>query len=187
MKSTSILCSLLNGRIELYSAEKHIGLAWGFHVSPNSCGNHSHYEQYIQLCAASDHSMGLGTTHVFISELDGKECLAGFITLRASALVENINGSIQGKPALEIAELAVDERFAGQHIGSLLVSFALTKADSLNVSTLGVRYVVVCSDPQSSGFYEKCKFQMLNNIGDIPRESWNNSCVPMYMQLPSLL
>lgn len=177
----------MSERIELFSAEKHIGLAWGFHVSPNSCGNHFHYEQYIQLCAATDHSLGLGTTHVFISELDGKEYLAGFITLRASALIESNNGSVQGKPALEIAELAVDERFAGRHIGSLLVSFAIANADSLNNSMLGIRYVVVCSDPQSSGFYEKCKFQMLNNIGDIPRESWNDSCVPMYMQLPSLL
>lgn len=130
--------------------------------------------------------MGLGTTHVFISELDGKEYLAGFITLRASALVENNNGSIQGKPALEIAELAVDERFTGQNIGSLLVSFALTNADNLNNSLLRLKYVVVCSDPQSSGFYEKCKFQMLNNIGDIPREGWNDSCIPMYIQLPSL-
>ena len=131
--------------------------------------------------------MGLGTTHVFIKEVDGKEYMAGFVTLRASALVENVDGNIQGKPALEIAELAVDERFAGQHIGSVLVNFAIATADSLNSSTLGVRYVLVCSDPQSCGFYEKCKFQMLNSFGDIPRENWNNSCVPMFMQLPTAL
>lgn len=177
----------MSERIELFSAEKHIGLAWGFHVSPNSCGNSAHYERYIQLCASSDQAMGLGTTHVFISELDGKEYLAGFITLRASALVENNNGSVQGKPALEIAELAVDERFAGQRIGSLLVSFAVSKADSLNTSVLGIRCVVVCSDPQSAGFYEKCKFQMLAKVGDIPREGWNDSCIPMYIQLPTLM
>ena len=179
------MCRPLRERIELFSAEKHMGLAWNFRVSPNSCGNHEHYENYIRLCAASDKAIGLGTTHVFIKEADGVEYLAGFITLRASSLVTDNDGVLQGRPALEIAELAVDERFAGQHIGRVLVEFAVSMADSLNAASIGVRYVVVCSDPQSCGFYERCHFSALDALSAVPRENWNNTCIPMYAQLPS--
>ena len=162
-----------------------MGLAWDFHVSPDSCGNHTHYEDYIRLCAATDKASGLGTTHVFIKEADGKEYLTGFITLRASSLIVECDGTLQGRPALEISELAVDERFAGQRIGRLLVELAIAMADGNNEATAGVRYIVVCSDPQSCGFYEHCRFSSLGALGTIPRENWNSSCVPMYMQLPA--
>ena len=179
------MCRPLKERIELFSAEKHFGLAWDFHVSPISCGHHEHYEEYIKLCAATDKASGLGTTHVFITEKDSREYLAGFITLRASSLIMECDGILQGRPALEISELAVDERFAGQSIGRVLVEFTISMADSMNATSVGVRYVVVCSDPQSCGFYKQCHFSELGTLGAVPRENWNNSCVPMYIQLPS--
>jgi len=35
-----------------YSKE-HAGLALGFKVNPDSCGRHSHYEEYLRYCALS--------------------------------------------------------------------------------------------------------------------------------------
>lgn len=171
----------------MFSAEKHMGLALNFRVSPASCGNHMHYENYIRFCAVTDKVCGHGTTHVFIKEIDGTEYLTGFITLRASSLVEDCEGMLQGHPALEISELAVDERFAGQGIGRLLVGLSIAMADGINETSAGVRYIVVCSDPQSCEFYKRCQFSMLGALGNIPRENWNNSCVPMYLQLPSAM
>ena len=169
----------------MFSAANHAGLIWAFQVSPVSCGNHEHYEQYIRFCAADDHRAGRGVTHVFLTEQAGVEHIAGFITLRASTLTKEHDGIIYGEPALEISELAVAANQAGSGIGRILVDFAVAKADALNSGHLGIRYVVVCSDPQSVGFYEKCRFKKLYGAGRIPREGWNNDCTPMYLQLPS--
>lgn len=139
------------------------------------------------MIAAADQKLGLGTTHVLLTEHEGEKQLVGFITLRASSLVENCDGKMLGKPAVEIAELAVDERYAGKKFGRLLVNFAISVTDSLNKTAVGVRCLVVCSDPQSSGFYEKCRFQPLDNYGVVPHENWNVSCIPMFMQLPNIL
>lgn len=123
-------------------------------------------------------------THVFLTEQSGAEHISGFITLRASTLMKEHDGIIYGEPALEISELAVAADRAGAGIGRILVDFAIAKADMLNCEHLGIRYIVVCSDPQSVGFYEKCKFKKLFGAGRIPREGWNNDCTPMYLQLP---
>lgn len=179
------MCILVNGRIELFTPANHIGLIWNFQVSPSSCGNHEHYEQYIKLCAADDQGAGRGTTHIFLTESDCSEHVAGFITLRASTLTKEFNGVIYGEPAIEISELAVDASYAGKGIGRILVDFAIAKADMLNCEHLGIRYIVVCSDPQSVGFYEKCKFTRLSDAGRVPREGWNEDCIPLFLKLPN--
>ena len=55
----------MNERLELFSSE-HIGLTWDFQVNPETCGNNTHYENYIRFSTLSDKRYGLGTTHVLI-------------------------------------------------------------------------------------------------------------------------
>lgn len=168
--------------IELYNSTL-TGLAWNFQVNPLSCGNHEHYEQYIRFIAVSDQASGKGTTHAFIRRTETSAQMLGYITLRATSYTQVIGDTLYGNPAMEIFELSVCQGAEGRHIGSTLVKFALAKALELNSSSLGVQYVTLCADPKSVPFYEKLGFGRIDEQGDIPREQWNASCVPMVLKL----
>lgn len=162
-----------------------IGLAWKFRVSPDSCENPTHYEQYIQLVAVMDGNMGMGTTHLLVDD-DTNE-LMGYITLRATSLVsENERGNKIVHPALEIAELAVAEKYERIGVGTSLVRFAILTADDLRERLLGIRYVVLCADPKAVGFYEKLKFAKVRDIYDVLRDGSNDNCEAMFIELPQV-
>ena len=168
--------------IELFNSSLS-GLAWKFQVNPSSCGNHEHYENYIRLMALTDQQSGKGTTHVFVRRTETTEEILGYITLRATSYTQIIGGKVYGNPALEIFELAVKEGVEGNHIGTELVKFALATALDLNDTTLGIQYVTLCADQQAVPFYEKLRFGRLDEQGEIPREQWNENCVPMFLRL----
>ena len=168
--------------IELFNSTLS-GLAWEFQVNPSSCGNHEHYEEYIRFIAVSDQASGKGTTHAFIRRTESTEQMIGYITLRATSYTQIIGGTLYGNPAMEIFELAVCSTAEGMHIGTELVKFALVRALELNDSSLGIRYVTLCADPQAVPFYEKLGFGRMDEQGEIPREQWNANCVPMLLKL----
>lgn len=171
-------------KIELFDSNKHSGLAWAFQVSPSSCGNHEHYENYIRLIAASDYYDGMGTTHILIEENEEEKRIIGFITLKSSSLVSKGDDMICGVPAIEITELAVDKRFERQKNGQLLLSYAIDLAGRIKNDSIGAKHVILCAEPMSVGFYEKFGFAKLSETSIIPREGWNRNCIPMYMTLP---
>ena len=173
----------MNLSISLYDTE-HAGLAWGFHVSPSSCDNPGHYEQYIRLMAATDKREGMGVTHVLIDHEENR--LAGFVSLRLSSLFYiGEDGSRIGNPALEIAELAVDKDYEGRKCGTLLVDLAMYLGDTIRNQIAGVKYLLACADPAAVGFYEKNGFSNANDLYEAPRDGSNNNCVPMYLKLPT--
>lgn len=156
-------------------------MAWNFLVNPDSCDNPGHYENFIRLMAIEDQLEGRGTTHILAD--DSK--IYGYVTLRASSLVRTVNGEQHGDPALEIAELAVDKTEERHGIGRILVDFSLAQAGRLNRELLGVRYITLCADPAAEGFYSRVGFRPLADYGEIPREGWNVSCIPMFARLPT--
>lgn len=168
--------------IELFNKSL-AGLAWDFQVNPSSCGNHEHYESYIRLMALTDQQSGKGTTHVFIRRTEATAEILGYITLRATSYTRTVNGKVYGSPALEIFELAVKNGAEGCGIGTTLVKFALAQALDLNETILGIQYVTLCADQQAVPFYEKFQFGCLDEQGEIPREQWNEDCVPMFLKL----
>ena len=87
-------------------SKEDIGLAWVFQVNPSSCGNHSHYEDYIRFMALDDRRGGKGVTYAFIRQEEMASSLLGYITLRATSYTETIEGQTYGNPAVEIFELA---------------------------------------------------------------------------------
>lgn len=169
---------LSSARFELFS-QKHVGLAWNFRVNPNSCANPLHYEYYLRLIAFEDMKEGRGTTHVFADD----NAIHGFVTLRASSLIRTIDGTTKGDSALEIAELAVAESSERLGVGSLLIDFAFMIAADLNENSIGIRYIVLCADHASVDFYKKLNFSPVADFGEIPREGWNDDCVPMFIRL----
>ena len=162
------------------------GLAWSFQVNPDSCDNPAHYELYLRTSAVTDQMEGRGLTFIFAEEDDReiKEIL-GFVTLRASSMIRQYGEQTRGDAALEITELAVSKDHEREGIGTKMLEFAIVKAAEINENMASIRYVLVCADPKAVPFYEKYGFAFLHDYGDIPREGWNDDCIPMFLQLPS--
>lgn len=159
------------------------GLAWHFHVSPSSCGNPMHYENYLRFSALSDARSGMGVTHVLFDESVNR--IAGFVTLRMSSLFyTGEDGKKRGSPALEIAELAVDADYERCGVGSSLLDLAIRAADVIRADMAGVKYLLACADPAAVGFYEKNGFSRVSDLYEMPRDGSNNDCFPMYVQFP---
>lgn len=161
-----------------------IGLAWKFNVGPSSCENPEYYRQFITLCAMDEIIQGRSQTHMFID--CESNALAGYISMRASALILLCEGKAQTNPALEISELAVDENYERMGVGTEMFSFAVLTAVELRKKFLGIQYIVVCADPKAVGFYEKLGFMPLSTGYEIPRDGWNDNCIAMYIKLPEL-
>lgn len=163
------------------------GLAWGFHVSPDSCDNPDYYNNYIRFCAFSDYQSGVGVTHLLIDKESGNNVLAGYVTLRATSLVSSgADGVKNVQPALEIAELAVHEDYERNGVGLGLIAIAVDMADSLRRKSIGIKYILVCSDPKSIGFYEKSGFVKLSSLYEALHDGWNNHCEPLFITLPEI-
>ena len=166
-------------------SSEYVGLAWKFHVSPVSCDNHEYYEQYLRLCALADRKSGTALTHILVD--DGAQRIVGYISLRATSLVGD--GAADKKtvhPALEIAELAVDEDYERNGYGSDLVNIALDYALEMRSKYMGIKYVMLCADPKAVGFYEKLYFGKVGDLYEALHDGWNDHCEPMYIQLPEL-
>lgn len=167
----------------------YVGLAWKFHVSPYSCEKPSHYEEYLRFCAIDDYKNGRGVTHLIIDiNESGEKAIAGFVTLRATSLISKSENDMPVvHSSIEIAELAVSEKYERRGVGSALVSLAICVADELRAEKLGIKYVVLCADPQAISFYhDKHDFEKIGDLYETPREGWNENCEAMYITLPEL-
>lgn len=167
-----------------------VGLAWGFRVSPSSCDNPEHYENYIRFSALSDYKSGMGVTRLLVDCEDAKnKRLAGYVTLRATSLVSSGSGEKKNvQPALEIAELAVHEDYERKGVGTGLVAIAIDMADVLRTNDIGIKHILVCSDPKSVGFYknDNIRFAELSALYDVLYDGWNDFCTPLIITLPEL-
>ncbi len=161
-------------------------MGWNFRVDDSRCQNPEHYYNYLTLQALTDQNDGLGETYLYIEHDDDTEAenIMGYITLRASSFIKDMGETKKfGYPALEIAELAVDKRYVGQHVGTDMVLDAINIANELN-DIISIKYVVLCADPQAEGFYKKLEFVKMQDVWEeVPREHSNITCVPMYLKL----
>ncbi|MDD1745598.1 MAG: GNAT family N-acetyltransferase, partial [Candidatus Methanoperedens sp.] len=74
---------------------------------------------------------------------------------------DKIDGYLYRKyPAIKIARLAVDRRLEKRGVGRYILLAAVGKAISVS-NDIGCRYITVDSKPESTGFYEKHNFKMV--------------------------
>jgi ribosomal protein S18 acetylase RimI-like enzyme len=153
------------------------------------CKNPEHYNSFIKYQAMADEEQGLGVTYLYIYQDDDTrvEKLAGYITIRMSCLIKDDLDSKHkhGFPALEIAELAVDEEFAGQGVGQDMVMDAINMANEINEMS-SIKYIVLCADPSAVSFYKQSPLNFFNindSYESIPREYANQDCIPMCLKL----
>lgn len=158
------------------------GLAWNFHVSPDSCANPTYYDNYIRYSATGDYQTGMGVTHLLIDKDAG--VLAGYVTLRSTSLISTIDDVKRVQPAVEIAELAVHEDYKRLGIGTELLNIAVAKVDWMRETELGIKRMVVCSDPSAVEFYKKFGFVDLSAIYEVLHDGWNDNCDPLILTLP---
>lgn len=161
------------------------GLTWQFRVSPNSCDNPAYYEMYLKFSAIADSNSGFTKTYLLVDKDAG--LIAGFYSVRASALALNEDGHLFiSRPALEIAELAVDERYERCGIGTALIDLVLSMADTLRRGFCGIRSVVLSADPKAVSFYEKNGFARLSNTYEPIIKPETVNCIPMYLDLSDI-
>lgn len=162
-------------------------IARNFKVNPKHCDNPGHYESFIRQDCFTDHKQGMGVTHVFVDEDEetGEKLIAGYITLRCSSLIMESGENYKlGYPALEIAELAVDQNYERIGLGTDMVKFAINEAIELNTSIIGIQYVILCADIAAVDFYnKKLGFTSIGRYKEIPREHRNSTCEPMMLKI----
>ena len=169
-------------------SKEYIEIAREFRVNPERCDNPAHYENFIRQDCFTDQKQGMGVTHVFVddNEKAKKKSLAVYITLRGSSLVMETGENYKlGFPALEIAELAVDQNYEGKGLGTDMVKFAINEAVELNDTRIGFQYVILCADVAAVEFYSnsELKFKPIRPMQEIPREHRNSNCTPMMLKV----
>ena len=169
--------------IERYEA-KHTSLAQSFYVNPERCENPDHFEEYIRYHALGDYRSGMATTHVLV-EYEGDQPLhiCGYIAIKATSLIMGAD-TLNGYPALEIAELAVNKYCENQGNGKILLQYAVRLCNELR-EQIGIKYLLVCAEKNAELFYRHVlPFQNAGDYYVIPREQWNEDCIPLYFWLP---
>jgi GNAT superfamily N-acetyltransferase len=98
--------------------------------------------------------------------------VAGFITIVSGEVSVAKTGDVNHQgglrfrypfyPAVKIARLAIDDRYAGRKLGRTLVDFSLGIAKAQICPLVGCRFAIVDAKKDSIGFYEKCGFTLLD-------------------------
>lgn len=118
-------------------------------------------DRFLAEFAGQNMDMYLGVTYV------AEECglVLGYVTLAAcSTKRDEIAGAARRSlpayplPALRVARLAVDRKFHGQGIGTLLLDAAFDIALEMT-RTVGCVAVLVDAMPEVTGFYERFGFR----------------------------
>lgn len=116
------------------------------------CGR-AEQNQYLYERAWVDQQLSISLTRMFFV----KGILAAFVTTLADAVELGTREKDSGipyryLPAIKIAQLGVDQRFAGCGLGGLLVDYVISHARRTR-SELGVRYVTLDSKPDLEAWY----------------------------------
>jgi len=122
--------------------------------------------------------------------IDSAGVIAGFATVSASEISPDAMPLAKRKDlpryrlsVLRLARLAVDERFQGQGVGSLLLRAILALASRM-AEDVGCVGVVVDAKPDAVAFYEKLGFVRLDavagELGERPQP------LPMFLELGQL-
>ena len=169
--------------IERYEA-KYASLAQSFYVNPERCENPEHFEEYIRYNALGDYRSGMATTHVLVEyEDDMPLSICGYVAIKATSLITGTD-TLNGYPALEIAEFAVNKYCENQGNGRILLQYVVRLCDELR-EKIGIKYLLVCAEKNAEPFYRHVlPFQNAGDYYSIPREQWNEDCIPLYFWLP---
>lgn len=173
-----------NEWIEPYD-KKCAKIAHKFSVDEGSCENPQHFTDYLLYNALIDAQKGLSVTFVLVKhdENDEPVSIMGYVALKTSARLQKEENGFRGEPAVEISELAVSRDCKGRGIGAALLNHAVYCCKEIK-KWAGVRYLLVYAEKNAENFYKHTlKFLNVNSVYEIPHETWNASCIPMYLDI----
>lgn len=127
-----------------------------------SCGN-PHLDKYIRRYATQD--IRRDVARVFIATPDNVQRLAGYFTLSAGSVnCSDLPAALARKlprypvPVALLGRLAVDRRFQGQGLGSILLADACRKVAQASAVLAVAGLVVDAKDEPSASFYRHFGF-----------------------------
>ncbi len=133
---------------------------------------------FLQRHAKKFHANNLGKTYAGFLNGNGRSKVIAYITLVCGEVVteggdmlndREIGYPYRAYPAVKIARLAVDTRYARQGLGRRLVELALGITKNEICPSVGCRFVVVDAKKASVPFYRKCGFTLLDTTGNRAR------------------
>ncbi len=127
---------------------------------------------FLQKQAKQFQQSSIAQTYVAIT---GDKRVIGFVTLTCSEIdlqngydvadCSQANG-YEFLPAVKIARLAVDTRYRGCGIGSILLDYSIALIRDRIVENVGCRFVVTDAKSEAVRFYEKQGFVLLDSEGN---------------------
>lgn len=127
-----------------------------------SCGN-PHLDEYIRRYASQD--IRRDVARVFVATPDDSQQLAGFFSLSAGSInCSDLPAALARKlprypvPVALLGRLAVDRRFQGQGLGSILLADACRKVAQASAVLAVVGLVVDAKDEPAASFYRHFGF-----------------------------
>ena len=134
------------------------------------------FEEYLAVHALYDQTHQVGQPYVF--EHEGR--IVGYIVLSMDRLDERKEvlgiDTFGNIPALLVGRLATDARYERRGVGRSMMEWAVANASLLS-RIVGCRVVLVNSEPDVVGFYEKLKFKK------ITRQDGGSDTVDMYLDI----
>ena len=142
------------------------------------CGKPS-LDQFLKSQALQHKKAGTSTTLVLPSTEeggDGKSAIVAFFAVSFTSIERStLPPAMQKKlphypiPAFLIAQLAVDERVAGQGLGGITLVNAIRYLCQVHTSLPAVAIIVDCLDDEARRFYSHYGFEYLCEVNDRAR------------------
>lgn len=127
------------------------------------CCSVTDIDEFIHNEALDFQNERLGVTYLLLT----KNRLIGFVTLSMADLrkekmeeEERLRIGKENYPALQISQLAVEEKLKKQGIGTYLCDFCLAKAYEFS-EKVGCRFLVLNAKREAIEFYEKYGFKLI--------------------------
>jgi hypothetical protein len=122
------------------------------------CGREAQ-NTFLYTRAWRDAKIGVTVTHLLFI----KGMLAAYVTLMMDSIVMGREERPKGItwrviPALKIAQLAVDRRFAGHRMGRFVVGYVVSLAQQVRTQ-IGCRMITLDAEPDLLGWYESMGFR----------------------------
>jgi GNAT superfamily N-acetyltransferase len=131
---------------------------------------------FLQKQAKQFQQSSIAQTYVAVNEHD---TIIGFVTLTCSE-IDLQNGyeltdcshanNYEFLPAVKIARLAVDSRYRGSGIGSVLIAYAIALIQDNIAENVGCRFIVTDAKQDAVSFYEKLGFMLLDSEDNQSKE-----------------
>lgn len=149
----------------------------------------SEMEDFLKNEAYQYDNEGEGNTYILSDESAN---IHAYYTVKANSLQIVDSNSRYEKfrvfPAVEIARLAVDMKYEGSGIGSILLGYIMDEVNKVR-DIIGIKYIFLFSVPCATRFYKTCnkvgiKFNEFPKGVQYLRDSNSqDDCVPLYITL----